>query len=138
MYGLLIIIIFTLFFARICTSFDSRVDKGRFIKIKNEKLAKVLIEQMSFWERRKVLKQDRNKMSFVGLVFYLSNALIVLITLIFLLIPEISCRPLEIEATDIYIYVDTWNTKVPLVCAGILLCSEMAYFILKIFKHGLK
>lgn len=137
MNGPFITIIFTLLFARISTSYDSRVDKGRFIKIKNEKLAKLLIEQTSFRERKKLLKKDRNKMSFAGLAFYLSNVFVVLVTLIFKIIPEIPCKPLEIAATDMYLYADTWNTKVPLICSGILLCSEMAYFILKIFKNGL-
>jgi hypothetical protein len=55
-------------FARISTCYDSRVSKCKYITVKNNILAKILIEKESFFDKGKyTLKKDRNKMSIVGL-----------------------------------------------------------------------
>ena len=100
-----------------------------------KELAKLLIEKATFWDKgRYSLKKDRNKMSVVGFVFYLSNILIILLTIIFLFIPDIPCKPLVIDATKIYLYADTLNAKIPIICAMVLLCSECLFFLIQLLK----
>ena len=113
MYMLPIALIFTIIFARIGTTYDSRNSRGKYITIKNKALAKLLIEKEHFLDKGKcTLQKDRNKMSIIGLIFYLCNLFIIILTLILLLLPQIPCEPFEIDATKIYLFADTINTKI--------------------------
>ena len=135
MYMLPIALIFTIIFARISTTYDSRNSKGKYITIKSNALAKVLIEKECFLDKGKyTLQKDRNKMTVIGLIFYLCNLIIVILTFILLLLPKIPCKPLEIEATKMYLFADTLNSKIPIIFTMILLCAEFLYFAIMLFR----
>ena len=136
MYMLPILLFFILVFARISTCYDSRVSKCKYITVKNNTLAKILIEKESFFDKGKyTLKKDRNKMSIVGLSFYLCVIFIVALTLFFCLLPKIPCEPFEFDATKMYLYADTLNQKIPIILSIILLCSEFVYFAVSLFRY---
>ena len=136
MYMLPIALIFTIVFARICTTYDSRNSKGKYITIKNKTLVKLLIEKEHFFDKGKcTLQKDRSKMSIIGLIFYLCNLFIIILTLIFLLLPQIPCTPFEIDAPKMYLFADTINSKIPIILTMILLCVEFLYFGVKLFKY---
>ena len=135
MYMLPIALIFSIVFARICTTYDSRSSRGKYITIKNKTLAKLLIEKEHFLDKGKcTLQKDRNKMSIIGLIFYLCNLFIIILTLILLLLPQIPCEPFEFDASKMYLYADTLNQKIPIILSIILLCSEMLYFTVLLFR----
>lgn len=135
MYMLPILLIFTVVFARISTTFDSRNSTGKYVTIKRDVLAKVLIAKECILDRRYTLQKDRNKMSVFGLIFYLCNIFIVMLTLILLLLPKIPCMPFEIDATKIYLFADTINSKIPIILTMILLCAEFFYFAIMLFRY---
>ena len=136
MYMLPIALIFSIVFARICTTYDSRSSRGKYITIKNKTLAKLLIEKEHFLDKGKcTLQKDRNKMSIIGLIFYLCNLFIIILTLILLLLPKIPCEPFEIDATKMYLFADTINTKIPICFTMMLLCSEFFYFAIMMFRY---
>ena len=136
MYMLPIALIFSIVFARICTTYDSRSSRGKYITIKNKTLAKLLIEKEHFLDKGKcTLQKDRNKMSIIGLIFYLCNLFIIILTLILLLLPQIPCVPFEIDATKMYLFADTINSKIPICSTMILLCSEFFYFAIMMFRY---
>ena len=136
MYMLPILLFFILVFARISACYDSRISKGKYITVKNNRLAKILIEKESFFDKGKyTLKKDRNKMSVVGLTFYLCTIFIIVLILVFLLLPKIPCKPFEFDATKMYLYADALNQKIPIILSIILLCSEFIYFAVLLFQY---
>ena len=136
MYMLPILLFFILVFARITTCYDSRISKCKYITVKNNTLAKILIEKESFFDKGKyTLKKDRNKMSIAGLSFNLCVIFIVVLTLFFCLLPKIPCEPFEFDATKMYLYADALNQKIPIILSIILLCSEFVYFAVSLFRY---
>ena len=136
MFMLPILLFFILVFARMSTCYDSRISKCKYITVKNNTLAKILIEKESFFDKGKYTPQkDRNKMSIVGLIFYLCVIFIVALTLFFCLLPKIPCEPFEFDATKMYLYADTLNQKIPIILSIILLCSEFVYFTVSLFQY---
>jgi len=134
MYMLPIALLFTVIFARVSTTYDSRYSNGKYIVVKNNALAKLLIEKESFLGKgKRTLQKDRNKMSVIGLVFYLCNLFVVIMTAVLLLLPQIPCAPLVIDA-KLYFFADTVNTKVPVVVTVILLCVEFLHFAILMFR----
>ena len=80
MYMFPLLLFFTVIFARLSTTYDSRNSKGKYIVIKNRTLAKALIEKENFYYKgRHTLQKDRNKMSVIGLAFYLCNVFVVVL-----------------------------------------------------------
>ena len=129
------ILILTIIFARICTIYDSRSSKGKYITIKNKTLAKLLIEnEHFFYKGKKTLQKDRNKMSIIGLIFYLCNLFIIILSVILSFLPKISCKPFEIDTNKLYFFADTINLKIPICFTMILLCAEFLYFGIALFR----
>ena len=96
----------------------------------------MLIEKEHFLDKGKyTLQKDRNKMSIIGLIFYLCNLFIIILTLILLLLPQIPCVPFEIDATKMHLFADTINSKIPICFTMILLCSEFSYFAIMMFRY---
>ena len=136
MYMFPIQLIFALIFARICSCYDSRISKGKYVTIKNNTLAKLLIDnEHFFYKGKRTLKKDRNKLSIAGMIFYLCVVFIVILTFIFLLLPQISCEPFELDSTKMYLYADTLNEKVPIIFPIILMCVEIIYIAVLLFQY---
>ncbi len=136
MYILPILLFFLLVIARISACYDSRISKGKYITVKYNRLAIILIEKEHFlYKGKPTLKKDRNKMSVAGLIFYLCVIFIVLLILIFLLLPPIPCAPFSIDATKLYLFADTLNQKLPIIFSIMLLCSEFIYFAVLLFRY---
>ena len=136
MYMIPIVLVFTIFLARMSTTYDSSNKREKYITIKNNTLAKILIERESFSNGGKThLKKDQNKMSVVGLAFYLCNLFIIILTFILLILPPIPCMPFEIDATKVYLYADTLNQKIPIIFTMVLLCVEFLYFAIILIRY---
>lgn len=129
-----LLLLFAFFMARLSTNYDSRISKGRYVVIRNRVLAKLLIEKENFMYKKYTLKKDQNKMSVTGLVFYVCNALILVLTAVLAIVPPIPCELFEIDATKFYLHADTLNEKIPAILTMILLCAEMLYYAVLMFR----
>ena len=66
---------------------------------------------------------------------YLCVVFIVVLTFIFLLLPQISCEPFELDSTKMYLYADTLNEKIPIIFSIILMCVEIIYIAVLLFQY---
>lgn len=130
-----IFLIFSLISARILTPYDSRYDNGKYILVKNKKIAKILIEKQLFSDRRNVQKKDRNKMSIMGFILYIANALLVFVSIILVCSPKIPCTPFELSDEEtVYLYADTLNEKVIAIFSIVVLCMSFIAIAVSMFK----
>ncbi len=133
--GLVLIFLFmALFWARAFSAYDSRENNGRYIVIKNEKVARLIIRKEEITTKRDTPIKDRNKMSVFGLAFYLSIMVIALISLVLACSVDIPCDILQVNSENLKFSVDTLNEKIPIVLSLILLCLELLYFLLRHLK----
>lgn len=136
MYMFPIQVLIVLLFARIISCYDSRTSKGKYVTIKNNTLAKLLINnEHFFYKGKRTMKKDRNKLSIVGLILYLCVVFVVVLSVIFLFLPQIPCEPFELDSTKMYLYADTLNTKIPIIFSIILMCTEIIYIAVLLFQY---
>ena len=135
MYFLFLI---SLVVCRFFAGYDSRFQNNRYIIIKNPKLRKLLLDETSFFERRKRLKKDINKMTVSGLVFYIfSFATFVVSTLLYFILPKTPIESWEFDTNNFFMFVDTLNEKLAAICIWLfflilLLC--VAIYMIKYAK----
>ena len=61
----------------------------------------LFVDETSFFERKKRLKKDINKMTISGLFFYIySLVTLILSVLLYIIVPKIPIEPWEIETDD--------------------------------------
>lgn len=119
-------------FARISTRYDSRFNRGKYVVIRHEKWAKWLIETEGFWDKgRETLQKDRQKMALAGLLFYVSNVVLMLLTAVLWWIPDIPCTPIE----WLTVSSDTLNEKIPIIGTIVLMCAELWYLMIVLFQY---
>lgn len=100
----------TWFFARLASTYDSRIHKGKYIVIRNERIARLFIEKcIDFGRGRQTLKKDRNKMSLFGLIIYSGILFVILLSIILLIVPKVPCEPFLVDSEKLFIYADTVN-----------------------------
>ena len=123
-----LLIIFCILFIRCFAGYDSRFEKGKYICIKQPVLRVILIDSESFFERTQRRKNDRDKMSVVGLWFYIVAALVIFINIVFLLVDQMPIEPWAIPSTK-FNAIDTLNEKISVISVWLLLCAVMGYMI---------
>lgn len=129
--------VFGLIVARTLTPYDSRYDKGKYILIKNQKIAKILIDKQLFWERRNVQKKDRNKMSICGFVLYTANFILIFAAIILACSPKIPCVPFVLsDEESVYLYANTMNEKIVAIGSIIVLCMTFIGIAISLFKEN--
>lgn len=130
----LILLLMALFWARAFSTYDSRENNGRYIVIKNKKVARLIIRKEEITTKHDTPIKDRNKMSVFGLAFYLSIMVIALISLILACSADIPCDILQVNSENFNFSVDTLNEKIPIVLSLMLICLELLYFLLRHLK----
>jgi len=116
------IMMYLLFFVslvvcRFFAGYDSRFQNNKYIIIKNPKLRKLLLDETSFFERKKRLNKDINKMTVSGLAFYIFGfSTLVISTLLYFIVPKTPSEPWEIETDKFFMYADTLNEKLAAIC----------------------
>lgn len=132
-----VFLVFGLIVARTLTPYDSRYDKGKYILIKNQKIAKILIEKQLFWERRNVQKKDRNKMSISGFVLYIADFTLIFIAIILACSPKIPCVPFVLSDEEtVYLYANTLNEKIIGIGSIVVLCMTFIGIAISLFKEN--
>lgn len=131
-----LLFVFNLIFIRFLAGYDSRFQKGKYIEIKSNTLRKLLIDEDSFFERRKRSKKDIGKMTVSGLVFYISAFAVLVINIVLLIVPQIPTEPWEIETDRLYIRADTLNEKLSVISIWLLLLSVVGHTAIRLLKQG--
>lgn len=141
MIMILFIIFATLFIARIISGYDNKYNDRKYFVLQNNEIAKILLPKTAGWQRgvKKRSSSDFNKMTYSGAVFYLLNVFVILSIPVFLfLVPEIQVSPFEFEVRYLHIFVDTLNTKLPVLFSLILLAVEIMFVFINEILLALK
>ncbi len=121
---------------RFISGYDSRFQNGKYIIINNPKLRMLLVDEMSFFERKKRLKKDINKMTISGLLFYIYSLItLVLSVLLNFFVPKTPIEPWEIETDDFFMYVDTLNEKLSAICIWLYFLSVISFVAVLMVRH---
>ena len=137
----LFIIFATLFIARTISGYDNKYNDRKYFVLQNKEIAKILLPKTAGWQRgvKKRSSSDFNKMTYSGAVFYLFNVFVILSIPVFrFLVPEIQVSPFEFEVRYLHIFVDTLNTKLPVLFSLILLAVEIIFVFINEILLALK
>ena len=141
MIMILFIIFATLFIARTISGYDNKYNDRKYFVLQNKEIAKILLPKTAGWQRgvKKRSSSDFNKMTYSGAVFYLFNVFVILSIPVFrFLVPEIQVSPFEFEVRYLHIFVDTLNTKLPVLFSLILLAVEIIFVFINEILLALK
>lgn len=140
MFMIVLLIFASLVITRTMSGYDSRYNDRKHFVIHNNDIAKVLLPKTAGWQRGvNRTKKDFNKMTYTGAAFYFCNSLLLLSIPIFLFaLPNIRTQPFEIDSRYIYIFVDTFNKKFPVLLTLILLSVEIVFEFLNTFFQSKK
>lgn len=131
-----LLFLLSLIVCRFFSGYDSRFQNGKYIIINSPKLRMLLVDEMSFFERKKRLKKDINKMTISGLFFYIySLATLILSVLLYIIVPKIPIEPWEIETDNFFMYVDTFNEKLSAICIWLFFLSIISYVAVLMVRH---
>ena len=96
----------------------------------------LLVDEMSFFERKKRLKKDINKMTISGLLFYIYSLItLVLSVLLNFFVPKTPIEPWEIETDDFFMYVDTLNEKLSAICIWLYFLSVISFVAVLMIRY---
>ena len=129
-----IIFLLALIFVRGFAGYDSRRQKGKYIVIKNEILSRLLLDKMMMFEKSYRLKKDRNKMSFVGLVYYIAAFIVFIISVVFTLVPDIPSEPWVFQSVKFALLADSLNDKIVVIAITSILAAVFSYLSISIVK----
>lgn len=132
-----LVFVLSIFFIRICSGYDSRYQKGKYICIKNTVLSVLLLDSMSIYGKNKRLKKDKNKMAICGIPFYLGIGIVLITNIVFLIIPELPIEPWVIETNKFFVYANTLNDKISAIAILILFASVIGYTAISVI-HSTK
>ena len=122
---------------RVFASYDSRCQRGRYMRIDNRVFQKLLLEKRAFWEDGDRLEKDRNKITVPGVIFYVC-ALFVLAANVVLrcLVPRIPATPWEMDSEKLYVYAETVNERLCVALIWFFLLAALAYMMIEILAHA--
>lgn len=129
-----VLFLLSVIFIRIFAGYDSRKEKGKYIVIKSRILSTLLLDEMDMLEKTDRLKKDRNKMSILGLIYYLAALIILILSIVLALIPNIPCEPWAFESAKFILVADSLNDKIITVAITLLLSAVWDYLAVSIVK----
>ena len=129
-----VLFLLSVIFIRGFAGYDSRKKKGKYIVIKNETLSRLLLDKMMMLEKSYRLKKDKNKMSIVGLMYYIAAFIVFIVSIVFALIPDIPCDPWVFRSAKFALLADTLNDKIVTIAITLLLSAVWDYIAVSIVK----
>lgn len=120
-------------FSRIYFSYDPNKPNAKYITVKNDFLARLLIAKPSRKNKDSISESDRNKLSLISLITYIIQAILVIVFVILQIVPSIPCEPFKFsfwKRGGIMLY--TLNDKIPLILIMLLFVIEMLFKTLSI------
>ena len=124
----------SLIFIRWFAGYDSRRQTGKYVIIKNKTLSTLLLEKMTFLDKNDRTKKDRNKMSVVGLVYYIAAFIVFIISVVFTLVPDIPSKPWAFQSVKFALLADSLNDKIVTIAITMLLSAVWDYIAVSIVK----
>ena len=96
----------------------------------------LLVDEMSFFERKKRLKKDINKMTISGLFFYIYSLITLVLSLLLnFFVPKTPIEPWKIETDDFFMCVDTLNEKLSAICIWLYFLSVISFIAALMVRH---
>ncbi len=106
--------------------YDNRFQKRGFV-IKNG-FWRFLIWNDDFFEKNKKRpKNDRDKISLAGIIYYIASGITALVNIVLAILPDIPIAPVTIETDEEAIRVNTFNQLFPYKLNWWLLCAVLFY-----------
>lgn len=137
MFPFLLFIIFI--GARMNTTYHPHLLFKKYVIIKNQTLAKLLIGQSDpVNSRAKNAKSNRNKLSYAGIVFYISFLFLVILSIVMFLIPDIPVESFTFDSKTMFLTGSTLNAKLPTVLAFALMFAEIAFHFINTSKYAVE
>ena len=136
MLMLYLLFIVSLIFIRLLSGYDSRYQSGKYIRVKNSVLSKVLLDSMSLHGRKKRPAKDRNKMTVWGVALYIAAGAVLLVNIVMLLVPRIPVEPWGIETDRFLVYTDTLNGKISAIGILFLFLTVMIFLACAIIQYN--
>ena len=107
--------------------------KKRYVIVNNKFLRKLLINSNKRYESKYVKVEDRKKLSVYSLVLYIVLAVIFVIALVMMFIPEIPCEPFNLPVSRKgSITIDSWNDKLPMLSIYLFLSTVVASLLVEL------
>ena len=135
LYYMILIFVLTALFIRMNAGYDSRYNKCRYFTIKNGTLSRLLLDIFSPISKTDRIKKDFNKISIVGVYYYIALAVVLLMILVLNLIPDIAIEPIEVGRHYGKIIIDTLNIKVSMELIYAIMFSTLCYVLVVYIKH---
>ena len=129
-----VLFLLSVIFIRGFAGYDGRKKKGKYIVIKSRILSTLLLDEMVMLEKTYRLKKDRNKMSIVGLIYYLAALIVLITSIVFALVPDIPCESWAFESAKFVLFADSLNDKIVTVAITLLLSAVWDYIAVSIVK----
>ena len=129
-----VLFLLSVIFIRGFAGYDSRKQKGKYILIKNRILSTFLLDEMIMFEKSYRPKKDRNKMSFVGLVYYIAASIVFIISIVFSIVPDIPSEAWTFQSAKFALLADTLNDKIVAIAITSLLAAVFSYLAISIVK----
>ncbi|MGM9635863.1 MAG: hypothetical protein ACI3YE_06890 [Candidatus Avispirillum sp.] len=113
MFVVYIVLALCLISIRFLAGYDSRVQKGKYFLIKNRFLRIALVDEWSFFDKRKRLTKDINKISVTGFIYYVISGVIITGDIMLMsFVPEMDTVPWELEIGKYSLCIDTFNKRI--------------------------
>ena len=129
-----VLFLLSVIFIRGFAGYDSRKQKGKYILIKNRILSAFLLDEMIMFEKSYRPKKDRNKMSFVGLVYYIAASIVFIISIVFSIVPDIPSEAWTFQSAKFALLADTLNDKIVTIAITLLFCAVWNYIAVSIIR----
>lgn len=99
----------------------------------------LLVDEKSFFERKKRLKKDINKMTVSGLFFYIYGLITLVLSLLLnCFVPTTPVEPWKIETYKFFMYVDTLNKKLSAICIWLYFLSVISFVAVLTVRYTIK
>jgi hypothetical protein len=132
-------LLFAVFFARINAVYHPHLLFRKYVIVRNQKLARILIGQSDpVTPKVKNQKANRNKLTYAGIVFYGLCVALLVICVVFWILPEIPVKNLPLVAASLSISGSTLNVILPGILTWILLFTEFSFHILNTSKYAVE
>lgn len=126
-------------FSRIYFSYDPNKPNAKYITVKNDFLARLLIAKPSRKNKDSISESDRNKLSLFSLITYIIQAALAIVFVILQIVPSIPCEPFEFHyARRGSITLYTLNDKIPLILTMLLFIIEFVWITLPLIINNIK
>ena len=139
MYMFPVLLFFIFGLTRTNSAYHPHLLFRRYVIVKNKTIAKLFISQTDpAGSTAKNAQANRNKLSFAGIVFYGLFLLLIIISTVLFLLPDIPAENFVFDSRYLFLAGNTLNEKLPVTLAFALLFAECAFHFLNTLKYSVE